>query len=309
LDEEKAGMALVFQRSTVQLNVGGHRFETSLETLTSVPDSFFAAMFSGRFALAPGADGSYFIDRDGTHFRHILNFLRDAGGTFKLSSDMTEAAVRELAAEVEFYGLVALLSACRPHWALEKIGKALLERACELDLLTGDKMQSLQTAVVQARSLIFMMGSTTPFLSPGFQDLRWTITDRVVNGSPVWAAEGGEYFMYRSFTGRMTINLEGACAAGNDSAVMQNLMVSFPVMAPTEVPKTRWASNACTTCASEFASSSACPGGTTLNGRKLWVQVPRMRFTPMHGLDDDHPAMAAALQQLAALSDDESIIY
>jgi hypothetical protein len=34
-------------------------------------------MFSGRFALAPdAADGSYFLDRDGTHFRHVLNFLR-----------------------------------------------------------------------------------------------------------------------------------------------------------------------------------------------------------------------------------------
>ena len=40
--------------------------------------------FSGRFPLAPDDKGRYFIDRDGTHFRHILNnHLRDPG-SFKL---------------------------------------------------------------------------------------------------------------------------------------------------------------------------------------------------------------------------------
>lgn len=34
-------------------------------------------MFSGRFELQPDENGRYFIDRDGTHFRHILNFLRN----------------------------------------------------------------------------------------------------------------------------------------------------------------------------------------------------------------------------------------
>ncbi len=36
-----------------------------------------AAMFSGRHELQREPDGSFFIDRDGAHFRHILNFLRD----------------------------------------------------------------------------------------------------------------------------------------------------------------------------------------------------------------------------------------
>ena len=34
------------------------------------------AMFSGRFDTKPSEDGSFFIDRDGTHFRYILNYLR-----------------------------------------------------------------------------------------------------------------------------------------------------------------------------------------------------------------------------------------
>ena len=34
------------------------------------------AMFSGRFDIKPGEDGTYFIDLDATHFQYILNYLR-----------------------------------------------------------------------------------------------------------------------------------------------------------------------------------------------------------------------------------------
>ena len=62
--------------STVNLNVGGHVFKTSVQTLTKDPNSMLAAMFSGKFEMKPCEDGSFFIDRDGTHFRFILNYLR-----------------------------------------------------------------------------------------------------------------------------------------------------------------------------------------------------------------------------------------
>ena len=90
LEAEKAAMekAHTFQTNKICLDVGGHKFTTSRQTLTSVPDTYLSAMFSGRFALAPDADSSYFIDRDGKHFGHVLNFLRDPV-SFKLSSDTT----------------------------------------------------------------------------------------------------------------------------------------------------------------------------------------------------------------------------
>ena len=61
--------------STIKLNVGGQYFTTSVQTLTKDKGSMLHAMFSGRFDTKPGEDGSYFIDRDGTHFRYILNYL------------------------------------------------------------------------------------------------------------------------------------------------------------------------------------------------------------------------------------------
>ena len=81
LDAEKAAMekTYAFQTSIIKLDVGGHKFTTSLPTLTSVPDTYLAALFSGRHPLASNADGAFFVDRCGAHFEHILNFLRDPG--------------------------------------------------------------------------------------------------------------------------------------------------------------------------------------------------------------------------------------
>ena len=66
----------------VRLSVGGIHFETSIETLCKGdPDSMLSAMFSGRHNVMKDEEGRYFIDRDGTHFRYILNYLRD-GNTY-----------------------------------------------------------------------------------------------------------------------------------------------------------------------------------------------------------------------------------
>jgi hypothetical protein len=66
----------------------------------------------------------------------------------------------------------------------------------------------------QARVLVFEVGSTTPFLSEEYQDLRFVITDRVVNGSPVWATVVSERFMYRTKKKMMMIGGDSDCAAG-----------------------------------------------------------------------------------------------
>ena len=64
-----------------------------------------AAMFSGKFEVKPSEDGAFFIDRDGKHFRFILNYLRDGelivpeGATF----------LKELEAEAKFYQIKGLL--------------------------------------------------------------------------------------------------------------------------------------------------------------------------------------------------------
>ncbi|ORY91280.1 BTB/POZ protein [Syncephalastrum racemosum] len=110
---QESGVALdaILSSEKVRLNVGGSIFETSLTTLRRDETSLLATMFSGRHALEPEADGSYFIDRDPLHFRHVLNYLRD----LRLSSSLLQdkKLCQELLQEAKYYridDLVQLLS-------------------------------------------------------------------------------------------------------------------------------------------------------------------------------------------------------
>ena len=92
----------------IKLDVGGHIFTTSQLTLTREADSMLAAMFSGRHGLKKEEDGTIFIDRDGTHFRYILNYLRDGGlGTDALPR--SKQMLRELRNEAVYFQLHGLV--------------------------------------------------------------------------------------------------------------------------------------------------------------------------------------------------------
>ena len=88
----------------IKLDVGGKIFSTSITTLVSEPDSMLAAMFSGRFELEKDEEGTFFIDRDGKHFGHILNWLR----TKQLSSSIKD--LDGLKMEADYYGLKGLVN-------------------------------------------------------------------------------------------------------------------------------------------------------------------------------------------------------
>jgi hypothetical protein len=65
------------QEGRVELNIGGHRYVTSVQTLRRVPHTFFDAYFSGRYAQDVCNDSSIFVDRDSEHFGHVLEYMRD----------------------------------------------------------------------------------------------------------------------------------------------------------------------------------------------------------------------------------------
>ena len=74
------------------------------------PGSMLHAMFSGRFDTKPDEDGTYFIDRDGTHFRYILNYLRT--GELVVPDDKTVR--HELLIEAKFYQVEGIIEALIP---------------------------------------------------------------------------------------------------------------------------------------------------------------------------------------------------
>jgi len=95
------------QGSRVQLDIGGHMFTTSKATLQQVPDTLLSSMFSGKYTLQPSNDGSYFIDRDGTHFLWILNFLRDPA-SIKLLTD--KSILSKVLLEAKYYKIAPLVA-------------------------------------------------------------------------------------------------------------------------------------------------------------------------------------------------------
>merc|ERR1712150_13778 len=107
-EEETRIVNLAMLGQRIDLNVGGSRFSTTRQTLTSCGGSILEGMFSGRHTIVTQEDGSYFIDRDGQHFSYILNFLRDRNPK-SLPKDV--AVRQQLRVECGFYGLPPLLQA------------------------------------------------------------------------------------------------------------------------------------------------------------------------------------------------------
>eukprot|EP00617_Octactis_speculum_P020662 CAMPEP_0185754850 /NCGR_PEP_ID=MMETSP1174-20130828/13437_1 /TAXON_ID=35687 /ORGANISM="Dictyocha speculum, Strain CCMP1381" /LENGTH=188 /DNA_ID=CAMNT_0028433225 /DNA_START=82 /DNA_END=648 /DNA_ORIENTATION=+ len=84
----------------IRLNVGGVKYHTSRGTLMQCPSSMLARMFSGTWTVHED-EGYAFIDRDGTRFRHILNYLRNR--TVPAFED--EWRFQEVLEEADFFGL------------------------------------------------------------------------------------------------------------------------------------------------------------------------------------------------------------
>ncbi|TVU48328.1 hypothetical protein EJB05_07961 [Eragrostis curvula] len=136
--------------SPVLLNIGGKKYATTVETLTQrEPDSMLAAMFSGRHTLPHHpTTGMVFVDRDGKHFRHVLNWLRD--GAIPV---LSESEYQQLLREAEYYqmlvnkdvqGLVDYIN--------ERLGWKKIENS-EAELTRKDVIKSIQAQRVRFRGV------------------------------------------------------------------------------------------------------------------------------------------------------------
>eukprot|EP00740_Mantoniella_antarctica_P023370 CAMPEP_0198685426 /NCGR_PEP_ID=MMETSP1468-20131203/13626_1 /TAXON_ID=1461545 /ORGANISM="Mantoniella sp, Strain CCMP1436" /LENGTH=206 /DNA_ID=CAMNT_0044430905 /DNA_START=248 /DNA_END=868 /DNA_ORIENTATION=- len=206
---------------------------------------------------------------------------------------MTEGQREELVEELEYYGL---LDRILPYHAQDRVGQALLRRA----RVDGTR-RALELAVAQAIGLVFETNSTKPFLTAEYQDLRWMITDRVVNESPVWSEVDGKLFLFRNARGMMTISSSCSKRTPIGTIFNTNWGPIAGVTAPIELLSDRWVSCECATLAPQFASAHQFVIANTLEVKEH-VRVPELRITTLHGLDNSEPSMAAALRQLAALT-------
>jgi len=87
----------------VLLNVGGKYYSTTVQTMTSVPDSLLAKIIRGEVPAERNKDGRIFIDRDGNNFKYILNFLRNPQN-FKMRIK-DKFLLDDVKREAQYYGV------------------------------------------------------------------------------------------------------------------------------------------------------------------------------------------------------------
>ncbi|KAK9058750.1 hypothetical protein SSX86_023592 [Deinandra increscens subsp. villosa] len=131
--------------SIVRLNIGGEKFCTTVDTLTHrEPHSMLAAMFSGRHTICKDSEGCVFVDRDGKHFRHVLNWLRDGA-----VPDLTKSEFSELLREAEYYQLLGFVERITEVLNRKKDGG---ENFCTtVDTLTQREPHSMLAAMFGGR--------------------------------------------------------------------------------------------------------------------------------------------------------------
>ncbi|XP_030330041.1 potassium channel regulatory protein [Strigops habroptila] len=91
-------------REVVVVSVGGVRFVTRASTLQQFPESRLARMLNDDDREFKLVNGEFFVDRDGTLFSYIMDFLR----TLQVSLPIDFSDYQRLQREAEFYGLYPL---------------------------------------------------------------------------------------------------------------------------------------------------------------------------------------------------------
>ena len=105
----------------IVLNVGGAYFFTYRSTLEGSLSTFFHGMLQSQ----PNTTSEFFIDRDPTHFRYILNWLR---GVRYLPHD--EATIQELRWETNFFCMDDMHEALGNIVPVPSIHRSLNRVAC-----------------------------------------------------------------------------------------------------------------------------------------------------------------------------------
>ena len=95
------------QEGRVILNIGGQCFQTSRVTLMEDTTSMFALMLRKGCPLRPSRN-SYFLDRDPSHFKFILNYLRNGAHVDICMLPHEKRYLLEMLMESRFYMLSGL---------------------------------------------------------------------------------------------------------------------------------------------------------------------------------------------------------
>ena len=96
------------KQNRVILNISGARYITSKISIMNDKDSLLAEIFKPNSPFTKTSTFTYYFDRDHTHFRHILNYLRNRCQVDLHTLPRDGAALRELLIEARYYRLKEL---------------------------------------------------------------------------------------------------------------------------------------------------------------------------------------------------------
>eukprot|EP01133_Synstelium_polycarpum_P009760 gene9760-11397_t len=163
----------------ITLNIGGKVYSTSLATLTSVKGSYFDVMFNGSLTPKPMANttNTYFIDRDGKHFRHILNMLRGK------KTDIPREIMVDLEDELSFYGLRKL----DPELSFESV---IINKAQSKVLLgwcgVNKKLELIYRKCDNQGPTITIIKSSNNYIFGGYASQSWNSTGTYYGDVNCW---------------------------------------------------------------------------------------------------------------------------
>jgi hypothetical protein len=91
----------------VRLNVGGQLFLTTKTTLIGRGENFFVPLINGEFSTLKDETGAYFVDRNGSYFAPILDYLRN--GTLIVPQGLKLESILQ---EASFYSIDVVPGLC-----------------------------------------------------------------------------------------------------------------------------------------------------------------------------------------------------
>jgi hypothetical protein len=170
LHRENAAMRMhqEAQEGHVELNVGGCRFETSVQTLRRISGTYFDIYFSGRYDQEVCGDGSIFVDRNGEHFGHVLEYMRDGySGVAAEGACPGLSLLRSLKREFDFYCIelrhdVAVVAVPLVREAVLVIGRR-----------RGDHGSGAAEGVTVSRMEVYDLSSGLWSVASSMNSLRW----------------------------------------------------------------------------------------------------------------------------------------
>ncbi|CAF2562409.1 unnamed protein product [Rotaria sp. Silwood2] len=141
----KTKLATTSIRGMIILNVGGDKYTTSVETLTSEKNTFFTALFSEQWQLERNPDDrSIFIDRNGRMFTYILEYLRTNMVPDNVMND--KSLLKKLIIEAEYFRL---------HSLMDRLGVIYFPNGSLLQLAHQKKLNEFYGKIYQQWELIY----------------------------------------------------------------------------------------------------------------------------------------------------------